>query len=285
MADGGALCCSETQHGQPGQRLTLAQGDTAWVALQGAHVVSWRAAQRERLYLSPRNRWDGHTAVRGGVPVCFPQFNQRGSLPKHGFARNLAWTVGASVVQDDKVEQEFFLVSSPSTQAFWPQQFEATVRVLLTPGALTVTLWVRNTDSKPLEFSGALHTYLAVDQIEQARLTGLQGQAEWDAVRDHHATAAAQLQFDGEFDRVYKAAPSPSCLHDGANRLAISQSGTWADSVVWNPGREKCAAMADLPGDGYLHFVCVEAAQVMSPITLPAAGTWQGWQRLCVLED
>ena len=285
MADGGALCRSETQHGQPGQRLTLANGDSVWVALQGAHVVSWRAARRERLYLSPRNHWDGRTAIRGGVPVCFPQFNQRGSLPKHGFARNLAWTLGPSVVQDEAVEQDFLLVANPQTHAFWPQQFEATLRVALKPGALKVSLLVDNTDEKPLEFSGALHTYFAVDHIAQVRLTGLKGQTEWDALRDHHATAAAELQFDGEFDRVYDAAPAPLCLQDGENRLEISQSTSWAHSVVWNPGREKCAAMADLPADGYAHFVCVEAAQVMSPITVPAAGNWQGWQRFCMVED
>jgi hypothetical protein len=56
MAEGGALCRSEAQYGQPGQRLTLADGDTVWVALQGAHVVSWQAAGSERLYLSPRTR-------------------------------------------------------------------------------------------------------------------------------------------------------------------------------------------------------------------------------------
>ena len=285
MADGGALCRSETQYGQPGQRLTLANGDTAWVALQGAQLVSWSAARRERLYLSPRNHWDGHSAIRGGVPVCFPQFNQRGSLPKHGFARNLAWSLGASTVRDDKVEQDFTLTSNPQTLALWPQQFEATLRVALAPGEMTLTLSVRNTDDKPLDFSGALHTYFAVDQIAQVRLTGLQGQAEWDAVRDHHGSAGVALQFDGEFDRVYDAAPGPLGLHDGANHLAISQSAGWAHSVVWNPGPEKCAAMADLPEDGFAHFVCVEAAQVMSPITVPAAATWQGWQRFGVVED
>jgi len=281
MADGGALCRSETQYGQPGQRLTLANGDTAWVALQGAHVVSWRAAQRERLYLSPRNLWDGHSAIRGGVPVCFPQFNQRGSLPKHGFARNVAWTVGKSTVHADKVEQDFTLTSNPQTLALWPQQFEATLRVELAPGEMTLTLSVRNTDDKPLDFSGALHTYFAVDQIAHARLMGLQGQAEWDALRDHHDKAAAELRFEGEFDRVYSAAAAPLRLQEGANHLSISQSASWAHSVVWNPGHEKCSAMGDLPSDGYAHFVCVEAAQVMSPIRVPAAGSWQGWQRLC----
>ena len=285
MADGGALCRSETQHGQPGQRLTLSNGDTVWVALQGAHVVSWQSAGRERLYLSPRNHWDGHSAIRGGIPVCFPQFNQRGSLPKHGFARNSVWTVGQALVQDEQVQQDFALTWSAQTLAIWQPRFEARLRVALAPAALTVTLTVHNLDTRPFAFSGALHSYLAVDDIAQAHLHGLEGQSEWDALTDRHASAAPTLQFDGEFDRVYDAAPESLHLQDGAQRLEISQSPSWANSVVWNPGAEKCAAMADLPLDGFTHFVCVEAAQVFTPITVAAATNWQGWQRFQVLTD
>jgi glucose-6-phosphate 1-epimerase len=285
MADSGALCRGETRHGQPGQRLTLANGDTVWVALQGAHVVSWQAAGRERLYLSPRNHWDGHSAIRGGIPVCFPQFNQRGSLPKHGFARSRVWTVGQAVVHDDRVQQDFTLSWSAETLAIWQPRFEARLRVALAPAELTVTLTVHNMDSRPLEFSGALHSYLAVDDIAQARLHGLQDQPEWDALTDRHASAAAELQFEVEFDRVYGAAPAALHLQDGAQRLAISQSPSWANSVVWNPGAEKSTTMADLPSDGFAHFVCVEAAQVFTPITVAAATNWQGWQRFQVLTD
>ena len=285
MADSGALCRSETQYGQSGQRLALPGGDTVWVALQGAHVVSWQAAGRERLYLSPRNRWDGQTAIRGGVPVCFPQFNQRGTLPKHGFARNSLWSAARPVVQDDRVQQEFSLSWSAQSLALWQSRFEARLHVDLAPGALTLTLTVHNLDSRPLQFSGALHSYLAVDDIAQARLQGLQGQAEWNALTDHHAPAAAELQFEGEFDRVYAAPPGALFLQDGSHRLEISQSPSWANNVVWNPGRDKCAPMADLPADGYTQFLCVEAAQVMAPIGVDAGTHWQGWQRFRLLKD
>ena len=65
------------------------------VAEQGAQVLSWVSDGRERLFLSPRSALDGSAPIRGGVPVCWPQFNQRGDLPKHGFARHLPWLTTA----------------------------------------------------------------------------------------------------------------------------------------------------------------------------------------------
>ena len=68
----------ELFQGQPCRRIRITCGDTVLVALQGAHVLSWVSGGRERLFLSPANHWDGRTAIRGGIPVCFPQFNARG---------------------------------------------------------------------------------------------------------------------------------------------------------------------------------------------------------------
>ncbi|MBV5344762.1 MAG: D-hexose-6-phosphate mutarotase, partial [Rhodoferax sp.] len=79
---------TEIFQGQACWRWQLPQGDSVLVSAQGAQVLSWQSAGRERLYLSPQSVFDGHTPIRGGVPICFPQFNQRGALPKHGFARN-----------------------------------------------------------------------------------------------------------------------------------------------------------------------------------------------------
>jgi glucose-6-phosphate 1-epimerase len=43
--------------------------------------------------------------------------------------------------------------------------------------------------------------------------------------------------------------------------------------------------MADMPDDGYQHMLCVEAAQVDAPVKVSPLATWQGWQRLTVLQD
>ena len=273
----------ELFQGQPCRRIRIACGDTVLVALQGAHVLSWVSGGRERLFLSPANHWDGHTAIRGGIPVCFPQFNARGNLPRHGFARNLPWQAAQPLEQADHAQLDCTLTADDHTRAIWPQAFEAHLRVSITPGQLQVTLSVDNQGPTPLSFSGALHTYLALDDIGQARLTGLGGQAEWDALTDARAPADAALRFAGEFDRVYAAAAAPLLLADGALRIEIAQSPQWADTVVWNPGQIKCAGMADMTPDGFSRMLCVEAAQVFHPVDVPAAGRWQGWQRLRVV--
>ena len=269
--------------GQSCRRIRIACGDTVLVALQGAHVLSWTSGGRERLFLSEANRWDGHNAIRGGIPVCFPQFNARGSLPKHGFARNLPWQAGVASEEPEHAQLVCTLAANPDTLAIWPQLFEAQLHIDLRPGQLQVTLSVHNTGQTPLHFSGALHTYLAVDDIAQAQLIGLGGQPEWDSLADVHAFAAPTLHFGAEFDRVYAAAPSPLLLRDGAHRLEISQSPEWADTVVWNPGQAKGAAMADMQAGGFARMLCVEAAQVFNPVEVAAAGRWNGWQRLRVV--
>jgi glucose-6-phosphate 1-epimerase len=273
----------EIFQGQACQRLALPCGDTVLVAMQGAHVLSWISQDRERLFLSPANLWDGQSAIRGGVPVCFPQFNQRGNLPKHGFARNTAWQLTGSVLNDDAAHLDFTLTSDARTQTIWPQAFVAQLRVTLTPGQLLLTLTVNNTEPQSdLKFTGALHTYLAVDDIDLTELRGMGGRTEWDAVADVHGMADDILYVEGEFDRVYEAPEKPLYVQDGSGTLQVEQSPSWGQSVVWNPGESKCATLRDMPADGFAHMLCVEAAQVFEPICVPAGGQWQGWQRLTV---
>jgi glucose-6-phosphate 1-epimerase len=270
----------EPFRGQPSIVLTLPNGDSLRVLLHGAQVVSWVASARERLYLSPDSAFDGRSAIRGGVPVCFPQFNMRGTLPKHGFARNLPWALEEQVPDARQGRLVLRLADGPATRAFWAQAFEARLLIDLSPGGLQLTLTVRNTDAQPLTFTGALHTYFAVDDITQVCLEGLEGQPEWDAVMDRHARATTPLRFDAEFDRVYEAAPGPLLLREAVHALTIAQSPSWTQTVVWNPGRDK--VLSDLPPGACARMLCVEAAQVMAPVQLASGAVWEGWQRLSV---
>lgn len=265
-----------THNTLPCIRLTH-EGATVLVALHGAHVLSWTPADnRERLFLSERARFDGNSAIRGGVPVIFPQFSERGTGMRHGFARVLPWRFAG-------VENELavFELRNDERTAHWPHAFATRLRIGLTATALELTLEVANTGDSAFDFTAALHTYLRVDAIEDAAVTGLQGCDYEDSAgggvlrrEDKH-----EVRFDGEVDRIYNDVVAPLTLTDGAHELAIEQDG-FADTVVWNPGAALAAGIGDLaPGD-YRRFVCVEAAQVRQPVVLAPGERWSGTQML-----
>ena len=267
--------------GQPAVRLTLPEGSTCTIALHGAHVLGWTTTDGvERLYLSPDAVFDGQAAIRGGVPVCWPQFNQRGPLAKHGFARNMPWQVEP---QDAAAPDEVRLVltDSDASRALWRHGFRATLTVTLTPQGLRTALDVVNTGAAPWSFTAALHTYLRVDEIAEARLEGLQGAARWDAVRDvRHPETAEALRFGEEFDSVYAAPAEPLRLVQPSGMLEIAQSASCTETVVWNPGPVLAAKLSDLPDDGWRHMLCVEAARIDEAVLLQPGAAWQGWQQL-----
>ena len=274
---------AEAFRGQPCIRLRAGNSDTALVALHGAQVLSWVSGGRERLYLSPDAVVDGQAAIRGGIPLCFPQFNQRGPLPKHGFARNLAWRADDVQAEAGTACLALHLADDERSRAWWPRAFAARVDVALAAGELRVDCTVRNTDAVAWDFTLALHSYLRVDDIAQVRLQGLDGCARWDAVADVHGTQQGPITFAGEYDSVFAAAPAPMQLHDGAHRLEIAQSPSMGQTVVWNPGAALCARLSDMPAGGHAHMLCVEAAQIDTQVVLAPGATWSGGQCLRVL--
>lgn len=265
-------------------RLQLACGDTALVALQGAQLLSWCVQGREQLFLSPRAAHDGCTPIRGGIPVCFPQFNQRGPLAKHGFARTMAWqgsAAQAEVLPDDGLRLRLRLADSAQTLAVWPHAFEAWLDIRMQPAALQVGLSVHNRGDAPLAFTAALHSYLRVADAEQVVLHGLDGLRYWDAVADTHPVQHGVVRFGAELDRVYPRAESALALaQPGQGGLGIWQDGAWSETVVWNPGPQLCGRLADMPADGWRQMVCVEAAAIDAPVTVAPGGVWQAAQSL-----
>lgn len=269
--------------GLPAIELALPCGDTALVALQGAQVLSWMAGGQEQLFLSPCTAHDGATPIRGGIPVCFPQFNQRGPLVKHGFARTLAWQASAADAQaeGEGLRLTLRLADSAATRAVWPHAFAAELSVWLLPSALTVRLSVHNPGDAPLAFTAALHSYLRLADAARAELSGLQGLRYWDAVADTHPRQEGAVRFGPELDRVYpRPAQAMELQEAGRTRLRIAQDPAWVDTVVWNPGAALCERLADMPQGGHAHMLCVEAAAIDAPVVLAPQERWQAAQRL-----
>lgn len=270
--------------GMPALRLEAA-GASAVVSLFGGQVLSWSpSGGHDWLYLSERAVFDGSTPIRGGVPVCFPQFSTLGPLPRHGFARTLSWQVA-----DQRTGDNFALVvlrvsDTEHTRALWPYAFGLELTVAIEDNRLDIELEVDNTGTEDFSFTAALHTYLRVKEVEQAPLEGLYGlsyQDSTDAGTIRRETGEHVL-VDAEVDRIYLQASRPLLLRDRGRSLGVHGDG-FPDVVVWNPWETRCAGIPDLPSNGFRHLLCVEAAVVDTPVLVKPGSQWWGRQTLLEL--
>jgi glucose-6-phosphate 1-epimerase len=268
----------------PKLSLAAADGARAEVYLHGAHVTSWIPAGEtaDRLFLSARSAFGPGKAIRGGIPVCFPQFANQGPLPNHGFARVSAWeTVDARRTDTGAAQARLRLADSPATRALWPHPFALELTVAVTGRTLAVALAVLNTGLKAFEFTAALHTYLRVADVRYAVVRGLRKAHYRDKAlaTDGNVETAPALAFDREIDRVYYAAPGDLAAAEHGRSVAIRANG-FPDTVVWNPGAARGATLDDLEPDGHLRMLCVEAAVARVPVTVAPGARWHGAQRL-----
>jgi len=260
----------------PAIRIKAADGAQAIVTLFGAHVVSWiPAGAKEQLFCSSRSLLDGSKAIRGGVPVIFPQFGERGTGMRHGFARVSHWRLVRSDVEGSASFSEFELRSSDTLATPWPHDFSLLLRVAVHADTLDISLRICNTGQSPFLFSSALHTYHTVADIGTVEVAGLQGKHYLDQTSPTQATEKQKedmLRCTGTLDRIYSAVPTELRVRDGVKTLVLSQQG-FADAVIWNPG--PAASLSDMVDEEAQRFICMEPA-LITPYTLPAGGEWLG---------
>jgi glucose-6-phosphate 1-epimerase len=268
--------------------------EQAIIAAQGAQVLSWTDPQgRERLYLSPQtlcldpaqgNQSFG-PAIRGGVPISFPQFSDRGPLTKHGFVRSRFWEIAdgsesSALSADGSTSALFRFADDEGTRNRWPHRFNVQLHTEVGQGQLRLRLQIDNPGDAPFSFTVALHTYLRVADIRQTSLLGLQGVTFEDATKGMQKSIQQEeaLRIPDETDRVYLDPPGELTLYEGREpSLIIDQQGFF-DTVVWNPGPDKARALSDFPDDDWLHMLCVEAACAARPVVVHPGESWTGSQ-------
>ncbi|KAJ7979432.1 Glucose-6-phosphate 1-epimerase [Quillaja saponaria] len=249
--------------------LREARGSSAEVYLYGGHVTSWKNDHgAELLFVSSKAAFKPPKAIRGGIPICFPQFGSHGSLEQHGFARNRFWRVDPvpPPIPTNTLSKAFVdLILKPSEEdmKIWPQSFEFRLRAFT--------------------FTFAYHTYLSVSDISEVRVEGLETLDYLDNLqnKERFTEQGDALTFESEVDKIYLSTPTKIAIldHEKKRTFVLRKDGL-PDAVVWNPWDKKAKAMADFGDDEYKHMLCVEAAAVEKPITLKPGEEWKGRQEL-----
>lgn len=268
--------------GFPAVKLRHTSGSELEVSLYGGQVLSWLAEGRERLFLSERAEFSRGKAIRGGIPLVFPQFGS-GPLPAHGFARTSEFSVlSASAERGCGVQIVLGLVESPESLKLWRHKFALRL-VLSLAEDLYMELVVENTDSEPFEFQSLLHTYFAVPEIGEIRVRGLAGTRVVDFLSGGRETIepSNDLPVTKQTDQLYLEAPDCVAITDGEGAPIFEiEKERLADFVLWNPWIEKSAHLADLAPNAYRGFVCLEAGNVRSKISLAPGESYTSAQRL-----
>lgn len=274
--------------------LRTPQGASARVSLNGAQVTSWRNEQGEELlFTSSKTTSKALKAARGGIPICFPQFGNCGSMELHGFARNRMWAIDENpppLPANDSSGKSFvdlLLKSSEEDMKCWPHSFEFRLRVSLTTnGDITLISRVRNINGKPFSFSFAYHTYLLVSDISEIRIEGLETLDYLDNLsqKERFTEQGDAITFESEVDRVYLSSPNIIAVldHERKQTYIIKKEGL-PDVAVWNPWEKKSKSMTDFGDEEYKQMLCVDAAVIETPVNLRPGEEWTGRLQLSIV--
>ena len=253
-------------------RVSTAVGDGE-LYLHGAQVTSWTPqGQSPVIWMSQASAFERGKAIRGGVPICFPWFGpgRNGRMsPAHGFARLAEWPLVSAVDLDGVVTltlrlTEADVIDLPAAQD-WEHQFELTY-VVTFGTELTVALTVRNTGGAEFSFEEALHAYFAVSGVEQVAVDGLAGAHYLDKTGKADSDYPLQVgpvTVREETDSVYYSGGAATITDPlGGRCIRVAKYGS-SNTVVWNPGGHKAAAMSDFGDDEWPETLCVETANVL----------------------
>lgn len=227
----------------------MTQACAAW----GGQLLQLDLAGGPLLYRSP---WppEAGAAVRGGIPVIFPQFAHAGPLAKHGFARNLNWQVSETPAVITAT-----LDIAAGSRSDWPHAARLTLSTQRQPDGFAQTLTVRNSGDTAFAFTGGLHPYWAVADLADVQVTGVPtpglGEAEIDA---------------------WHAGGGEVVIREGSRVLRLTQQG-FAGWQVWTPG--PAHTLRDLPQDDWRRFLCIEP-MLMTPHRLLPGESWMGVLRV-----
>ncbi|MGV1003299.1 MAG: hypothetical protein ACOYEV_00740 [Candidatus Nanopelagicales bacterium] len=251
---------------------------------RGGHLMSWVAGGADRFWMSELSRCGDSAALRGGVPILFPQFSTFGPLAKHGFARTSNWLVESSGTTAGRATAALVLHDAAVTRSVWPNQFELRLEVSASADTLEMALTATNLDDYEATFTAGLHNYFAV-RDPGARIVGLAGCQSWDQLaRPDHPLPRIPVTEEAldpreTRDLIVYDVPGEVVLEDAElGRLSLTATG-FPERVIWNPGPNHY--LPDVRPGAEADWVCIEPA-ALTPVELGAGESWTGTQTVSV---
>ncbi len=258
----------------------------AVIALQGAHLMAFQpAGQNEMLWVSPKCVLEAGQPIRGGIPLCLPWFGPGlDGTSAHGFARTLAWSlVAAEQLGSGATRLALELAGEGSTCVLWPHafMFRLTVEV---GSELKLDLTAENRSAEAAPFAFAFHTYFAVPDVAEVRVTGLGGVSFID--KTDHCTRKLQkgeVRISAVTDRIYLDVPARQTLKNSAGSVRIESDATC--SVIWNAWTND-RNIADLGEGNHVGYLCVERCDVADrAVTLQPGQPYRTWMTLGAVKE
>lgn len=252
---------------------------TASISLFGGQVMTWQPKQATDpvLWMSPLAKFDAKTAIRGGVPICWPWFGKHPSTataPSHGYARLCAWELDRiTSLADGRTEVVMSLPQSAQSGNHRLADLSLSARVLI-GNSLEVALTTHNKSAAQARITEGFHTYFHVSDIVDVQVTGLNDCEYVDLVdNDRRRRQAGAIGFAGEVGRVFVSCGRTCAIEDRRLGRLIRVESTGSQSIaVWNPGLDTASKMADLGSEGWRTMVCVETANALENALVIAPG-------------
>jgi len=204
--------------------------------------------------------------VHAGIPLCWPWFGAHPTdthKPQHGFARDSIWEL-REIISETSGETTVILTlhNDDSRERLFAYAFELTLTVTVAK-SLTLSLRTTNLDKESFTLTQALHTYLAVDDVQRVIIKGLERTSYVDYTDEKRKkVASTPLMLEGETNRVYLPTTSSCSLIDPQLGRIITVEKHGSDSTtIWNPWKEN--RIHDLQGQRYRKFVCIETTNAL----------------------
>ena len=257
------------------QRLLIdAPAGAAEIYLHGATVTSWvPRGGSEVIFTSRQAVFDGATAIRGGIPLCLPEFGvgiNGDAVPKHGWARIAPWRLRTVTNTDGGGVRALLSVSRDRLTALYEVEVGETLRLGLS---------LRNEGSESRTVEAAAHTYLSVHDVPASRISGLAGAHYSDnlarSTQEARRVQEGDVTIGGPVDRIYDSAEPITVTDPGRQRTIRIDKRNAPSTIVWNPWSTHSAPLPDMADDEFPTMVCVESGAVREHApTIEPGASW-----------